>query len=343
MEIKDLAGLAEPLKKLVEVLAQGVGSLSKPYLIRKNADAKAYETKTSADAKSYEIKQLAESINEARQLLGSADLVEGGLVLNTPSVENPLSLPERIEKRKQYQEAKEQHNIEEITSIAAEELADEETVSSEPVDDDWIARFFDAARLINDEQMQNLWGKILAGEIKQPHSYSLRTLDLLRNLSKNEAEIFVKVARLAIRSENLVFVIFPDDGEYWEANFNISFSGWLILRELGLVIGQDLSITARTSPTNNEIYFLGDTVFVLEPFNDEEPLCNVKGFTTIGSELARLVDKEVNRDYLLQFATLLHEHGTVKYAKITEISPQGSISPTELQEFDFSATDSFQQ
>lgn len=50
MEIKDLAGLSKPLKKLIEVVSAGVGGLSKPYLIRKNADAKAYEIKVIAQA-----------------------------------------------------------------------------------------------------------------------------------------------------------------------------------------------------------------------------------------------------------------------------------------------------
>ena len=50
MEIKDLAGLSEPLKKFIEVVSQGVGALSKPYLIRKTADAKAYEIKVISQA-----------------------------------------------------------------------------------------------------------------------------------------------------------------------------------------------------------------------------------------------------------------------------------------------------
>ena len=50
MDIKDLAGLSEPLKKLIEVVSQGIGALSRPYLIRKTADAKAYEIKTITQA-----------------------------------------------------------------------------------------------------------------------------------------------------------------------------------------------------------------------------------------------------------------------------------------------------
>ena len=50
MEIKDLTGLSEPLKKLIEVASQGIGALSKPYLIKKTADAKDYEIKVIAEA-----------------------------------------------------------------------------------------------------------------------------------------------------------------------------------------------------------------------------------------------------------------------------------------------------
>jgi hypothetical protein len=50
MEIKDLTGLSEPLKKLIQVVSQGIGALSKPYLIRKTADVKAYEIKVITEA-----------------------------------------------------------------------------------------------------------------------------------------------------------------------------------------------------------------------------------------------------------------------------------------------------
>ena len=34
MDIKDLAGLSEPLKKLIEVIGKGCGAVSKPFLTR---------------------------------------------------------------------------------------------------------------------------------------------------------------------------------------------------------------------------------------------------------------------------------------------------------------------
>ena len=48
--------------------------------------------------------------------------------------------------------------------------------------------------------MHKLWGRNLAGEVMQSKSYSLRTLGLIRNLSKKEADTFMMVAKFAIKS-----------------------------------------------------------------------------------------------------------------------------------------------
>jgi hypothetical protein len=50
MEIKDLAGLSKPLTRLIEVISKGVGSVTAPYLTRKNAEAKAHEIRVISDA-----------------------------------------------------------------------------------------------------------------------------------------------------------------------------------------------------------------------------------------------------------------------------------------------------
>jgi uncharacterized repeat protein (TIGR03899 family) len=102
-------------------------------------------------------------------------------------------LDKRVLARITYQEEKRQTNVEQITQVAAEELSDATDKIEGDVDSDWITRFFRIAEDISSEQMQSLWGKVLAGEVKKPGSYSLRTLELLKNLSQSEAEQFVKI------------------------------------------------------------------------------------------------------------------------------------------------------
>ena len=41
-------------------------------------------------------------------------------------------------------------------------------------------RFFDAVGNVSNEELQKLWGKVLAGEMQQPGSCSLRTMEVIR-------------------------------------------------------------------------------------------------------------------------------------------------------------------
>jgi len=50
VEIKDIAGLSQPITRLIEVLSQGIGAVARPYLIKKNASAKAEAVKTISNA-----------------------------------------------------------------------------------------------------------------------------------------------------------------------------------------------------------------------------------------------------------------------------------------------------
>jgi len=64
-----------------------------------------------------------------------------------------------------------------------------ETAEPNEIDNDWLTYFFDKSRLVSDEQMQSVWARILAGESNQPGSFSKRTVNLLSEMSKEDAEI----------------------------------------------------------------------------------------------------------------------------------------------------------
>ncbi len=170
----------KPIEKLIEVISNGIGTLYKPRSIRNEADAKAYEIEIIEDAKSKSL--AAGKQNEAETYL-------------------------RIQERLLFKESRRQKNIDQIAEKAAKQLQQEQSVSEEPVNKDWSKRFFNITEDVSDEEMQEIWAKILAGEIKKPQSYSLRTLELLKNLSKWEAETFMKFAGFAISSGNVSFIL----------------------------------------------------------------------------------------------------------------------------------------
>ena len=75
-------------------------------------------------------------------------------------------------------------------------------------DFDWFMRFFDAVGNISNKELQDLWAKVLAGEVRNPGNCSLRTLDMIRNMSPDEARRFQKICKYVVRSGDMYFV-FP--------------------------------------------------------------------------------------------------------------------------------------
>lgn len=64
---------------------------------------------------------------------------------------------------------------------------------------DWLMRFFDAVGNISNDDLQRLWGKVLANEIARPKSCSLRTLDMVRNMPPEEAKTFSLLCRYVMQ------------------------------------------------------------------------------------------------------------------------------------------------
>lgn len=314
MEIKDLAGLSGPLTKLVEVIASGVGGVSRPFLTRKNADAKAYE-----------IRKIAEAFNDSRQLLGTVSYENEGLSIATGNqteiVTPERTIEDRIRDRIAFQEIKKQINLEQISQHAAEEMRDKEQVSEEKVDEDWISRFFKIAEDISSEEMQVLWGKVLAGEVSKPRSYSLRTIETLKNLTKSDAQLFAKVAQAAMWCNGKSLILNPDQNcEYIETEFGITFVNVLRLKELGLILPSSLSftLTATGEQKTQTVFIYGDTCILVERDSGvpAQPL-TIDAYSDIGQELLPLINVKAKVNYIRKLSSLLKREGVVvRYAEI---------------------------
>ena len=76
-------------------------------------------------------------------------------------------------------------------------------------DFDWFLRFFEAAGNISSGDMQVLWAKVLSGEVANPGRFSFRSIETLRNLSKQEATLFADTVPflLTIDSVDRPFII----------------------------------------------------------------------------------------------------------------------------------------
>lgn len=230
-EIKDLVGLSKPLMRLVEVISGGVDTVSKPYFIKKTAEAKAYE-----------IRVIAKAMAETQQLLTHSAYEDGKIKIISPESqsESTPSLANRATLRVQHQEMRQQQNVEAVCANAAEDLKNESSVPEDKPELGWVSRFMSIVADISADELQYLWGKILAGEIKSPGSFSLRTLDVLRNLSAKDAEAFAKLGNYILSASNKYFFIDPR-AYIFTKNGGLKFEDILNLKDAGLVFETDWS------------------------------------------------------------------------------------------------------
>jgi hypothetical protein len=328
MEIKDLTGLSKPLTRLIDVIAQGIGGVFSPYLIRMKADAKAHEIRVISQA----LGEVAAKHNlPVIYKDGELDLwqkpEDKTLILDATAIEN------RSNHRLEYQERKRQANIEKITSVAAAELAEDEEVAPESPDEDWVARFFSAAQDVSSDQMQDLWGRILAGEIRHPGTYSLRTLDFIRNLTKDEAELVAHVGKLALFWMGTSFI--PSADKNLLGKRGLVAGHHFSLGELDVLYPSDLRLkTFRDESVEEEAFIFGDRLLLIKrgEIASEIPVTIWK-FTNIGRELLPLVPAQIDDEYLEQFGqTFVARKGKAYIAEITERLPNGQIRYNTMRE-----------
>lgn len=307
-------GMPKLLIKLLDVIQQGTGTISEPYFIRKKAEA-------LVDGKTYEIRKLTEEFVESQKLLPSIEYKDGQLSIPNKS-QNELSLQQRYENRFEHQQARKQLNVENVTSNAVEELLGdpeiETNTNQESVDPDWISIFFQTVENISDEQMQQLWGRILAGEVKRPRSFSLRTLEVLKNLSKTEAEIFIKFGNVILSNRLNYFVHTPKSFDYLQQRFGISYSDLLLLDEVGLIILNKSDLILDSIKKDTKAVFTYAKYAVLITFNQDTPKASFSAIwlTKIGEELFGLLEIDFDTEVLKWIVTPFLKHDvTVKYLK----------------------------
>lgn len=223
--LSDFLGLSQPLAKLIETVGCGIGKFYEPWHIGRMAKAKAKE-----------ITAISTAISDNLNLPIEYD--NGVISISAMDVNN---LVIRAQNRFLFQEMKKQQNIEFVVSNAYSELKNIDSVSNVPVEEDWISDFFDCVANISSEQMQILWGKLLAGEVQKPGSFSLRTLEVLKRLSLKEANIFKEIAPFILRCKgdedgSLVdHFLLPDENSIVMKKYDIFFPKIMLLSEAGLI------------------------------------------------------------------------------------------------------------
>ena len=105
-------------------------------------------------------------------------------------------LHRRAARRWIEEEAQRQKNMEDIAAKALPQL--DENAKPDSIEDDWIVNFFEKSRIVSDNEMQELWSRVLSGEANSPGTYSKRAVNSLSDLDKTEAGAVHQVLRIRL-------------------------------------------------------------------------------------------------------------------------------------------------
>lgn len=288
--------LVSPCEKLMTMVGQAIGKAYEPRHTRKMADAHAYELSTIGAA----MREFAD-INTTYE--------NGEVALFTEDFQR---LMKRTENRMVLQEITKEQNIESVLDKAYELLETENDVTDEPVDQDWTRRFFNIIGDVSNSEMQEVWARILSGEIKRPGSFSMRTLETIRNISTDEAKIFQRIIPLIMFKGNVYFLLSDDD---ILNKYELSFADIQTLDECGLVDSRGtLSLNLSVSKDKPK-YLLSDTLIIIIRGKKEESeriRIGIYTLTRAGLELFNILVHEPNQDYTFQVANHIFSSNPLK-------------------------------
>ena len=187
------------ISKLIDYIAAGIGAVAGPLLApwaaRRHAKAAVVEAQGQADAQSilaaseaHQLQTISLAQQEARRLFAPPALTQAGEHTDANVIAQAW----------QFQQDKRLHNIQAVAEAAAAELGDETVPGDNPDPDlDWAARFFSGVQDVSSAEMQELWARVLAGEVRRPGSTSIRSLEILRNLDRRTAKVFQRLCALS--------------------------------------------------------------------------------------------------------------------------------------------------
>ena len=245
---------------------------------------------------------------------------------------------------------RQQKNAIKVLHHAAEEMSHAVPSNDAPepqeISEDWLNAFESEAINMSSDQMQRLFGKMLAGEIRRPSTYSIRTIKLVGQMDFDVAEIFRRFCSLCCSSkvgeERRII-----DGRALALgkrnvvalhDFGLPHSQMLMLEEYGLITGMeptsfpyDMSIIRQQYSDKTPVLPLTyvNKVYMLYPkppkTSDDFERYGIYGIalSRVGKELMSIVEVEENPQYTDALVNFLNKEGL----QLFELPEEMGIKP----------------
>ena len=161
---------------------------------------------------------------------------------------------------------------------------------------------------IDDEERRRWWASLLAGEIKQPETFSLRTLAAMETLSAKEARLFTRLCDYVWNPENPVLLLPPGTSALWKPDFSegalLESAGLVKVNDVGdfkwatIDVGGENEVARRPTPHlymkfNSDTYVVAD----IAERKSVKLRCGRLVLTDIGREMYRLTAPNYPQSY----------------------------------------------
>ncbi|MCQ8879924.1 TIGR03899 family protein [Pseudoalteromonas shioyasakiensis] len=231
----------------------------------------------------------------------------------------------RAQNRQQLRLVNQQQNIEAIMAMAMSFCPD--VTSNGQPDSDWVERFIALCEDTSNESMQKLWAKILAGETVSPGTFSIKSLQTLKQMTQREADALQKCTAICGFNEkdhsHLILLGFYKKPSIFDllrkgnkvslnlGKAGISFPDVLTLMDIGLIYRKEIESGVLKSEQELNLAFLNQRV-TLKSKNNDLVLSYYK-FTQTGDELRKLINTPINKGYKQLLSTALEEEFEVTW------------------------------
>lgn len=201
--------------------------------------------------------------------------------------EHPMPVyDEEIGETIRVRESRKILNKKEVLDHAADDLVatpDAEQSDEESLDKDWLNYFEEYAEKASTAEVQKLWGRVLAGEIRKPKTFSLRTLRFLSELDADTARIFEKTAKKRL-SDIAIFRLEKSSGQ--------ELLETMELEEVGLLqdVVNGITQTYEIDEEGKCLFSYGGYLLQLKPKNGKSFKLRMVKISKVGKEIITLLE-----------------------------------------------------
>lgn len=208
--------------------------------------------------------------------------------------------------KKELKQIKNQRTIAEIAINNA--IPETDFSRKSMVNEEWLDRFMDSAKFVSQEEIQVIWGKILAKEFEKPGKTPTSMIRILSEITPELALVFKKICGMKIlfseiaetgepgETNQIVFVPYDKNRESLSKQ-GVSFSALNELESLGLLRFGHIGGYVLKISGNRVLMLVDDQLEIISGYEENQLLMGNVMLTEVGAALANVIPTEKNLEY----------------------------------------------